>query len=385
MTVAVGLVALLALAPACGATTRGDPSPVDAGSGGSGGSGGSAGTAGSDASIDTGADGPGSKCDCAPGVHNTSIVTLSDTSELWSYDPGTNQFTKLSALNCPGQSKPYSLAIDRSGLAWMLFASSNDLMTVNVNTPAACADPGYVPNQGGFGLFGMTFTRSSASGPCEKLYAHSYSGAPAFGEGPGAGTLGVMDPITTTLQTLATIDYDGGELAGSGDGRLFAFAGVNPAKLIEYDATDGSVLSTMPLTGFSKTTASAFAFFGGDIYFFTEATPAECDPCLQQACGSAYAACKADATCSDAMQCALGQFSIDDACGGMMGEPMLTCLGSTCAAECLPAKLNRRSQVHRLDYDGSDDAGGGLAKVLAKAPIRVVGADASTCVKFQPR
>jgi hypothetical protein len=72
------------------------------------------------------------------------------------------------------------------------------------------------------------------------------------------------------MQQLGIIDYDGGELSGTGDGRLFAFAGASPAKLVEYDKTDASVIDTLPLDTLELTNAFAFAFFGGDFYFFTE-------------------------------------------------------------------------------------------------------------------
>ena len=45
-----------------------------------------------------------------------------------------------------------------------------------------------------------------------------------------------------TREILAMVDYDGGEIDGTGDGRLFAFAGTEPAKLIEFDRETGEVM-----------------------------------------------------------------------------------------------------------------------------------------------
>ncbi len=379
MAVSARLAIVGVIAAACAGTT--DAGPTGSTPGQDAGA-----DAGNDSSIALdGAEDSGASCACSPGLHNQSIVVLSDKAELLSYDPIANQFQSITTLDCLGQEKPFSLAVDARGKAWIILSPSNDLITVDVNAPAGCEDPGYSPNQAGFGLFGMSFSTASAADRCERIFALSYSGNGYFKEGPGLGLLGVLDPSTLTLSKIASIDYDGGELAGTGDGRLFAFAGDSPAKLVEYDKSTGTALSTTPLTGLEKTTASAFAFFGGDIYFFTEATPAECTPCLEQNCASTLAACQADSVCAEAFACALGQFDITDDCGGLMSAEMQSCV-ATCSAECLPSALNRKSWVHRLDFDSSDDGGGsGLTLVNPQAPVRIVGADASTCVAYQPR
>src|SRR5690606_8537571 len=71
------------------------------------------------------------------------------------------------------------------------------------------------------------------------------------------------------MEEIGPINYDGGELTGTGDGRLFAFAG-SPAKLIEYDKDTAEVVATEQLN-MSLTNAFAFGFYGGDFYLFTEA------------------------------------------------------------------------------------------------------------------
>jgi hypothetical protein len=282
-------------------------------------------------------------------------------------------------LSCPGQSQAFSMAVDARGRAWILFASSQDLRVVDVNTPAGCENPGYTPGQAGFGLFGMAFSSVGAADGCEHVFLHSYSGSGPFDEGPGIGALGELDPASTTITKIADIDYDGGELAGTGNGRLFAFTGVNPAKLVEYDKQSGAPISTMPLTGFSKTQASAFAFFAGDIYFFTEQKPPACTPCLEENCGAVYAQCVADPACAEALKCAQEQYDITDECGGIMPAELQSCISATCLPECFPHALDRKSWVHRLDPQGN------LTLFNPEAPIRIVGAGSSTCVAYQPR
>lgn len=370
-------VLVMASAACSGGTVEG---PRDAGGGGGGGNGGSG---GSDIHVDGGGGGPGI-CDCIPGVHGDSIFVLSSSAEIWTYNPTSNAFSLVAPASCGGSETPYSMAVDRAGRAWVLYADTHDVFTIDVNHPAGCQDPGFSPDQAGFGLFGMAFSANGPGDPCSELYVHTYDGAGPFGEGPGAGTLGVVDPATLSLSAIGSIDYDGGELAGTADGRLFAFAGVNPVKLIEYDKTTAKPITTLPLVGFSKTGASAFAFYRGDVYFFTDAYPAACDPCLQQNCGAVYAACKADPACAEQIACVLGLGDFTDACGGGLPAELQQCLIGPCQPECFVPDDQKMSQVTRLDYDDSEGQGQVLTVVNGAAPIRVVGAGVSTCVPVVP-
>ena len=200
---------------------------------------------------------------------NTDLIyVLSDDGELWSFDPQNNMFSLIAAgLGCP-QSSAFSMSVDRNGYALVMF-QNDDIYTVDVNNPNMCADPGYQPGQLGFNKFGMGFVSNSQFDPCDKLYAHSWSGQGGFGEGMNAGRLGRMDAEDLVMEEIGFINYDGGELTGTGDGRLFAFAGA-PAKLIEYDKDTAEVIATEQLN-MSLTNAFAFAFYGGDFYMFTEA------------------------------------------------------------------------------------------------------------------
>ena len=126
-----------------------------------------------------------------------------------------------------------------------------------------------MPGNLGFQYPGVAFVSNDTLDVCEKLYMLNYGGEGPFAEGEGIGQLGVYDPADGSVEVLATIDYDGGELDGTGDGRLFAFAGA-PAKLVEYDKDTAQVIATEQLN-MSLTNAFAFAFYGGDFYMFTEA------------------------------------------------------------------------------------------------------------------
>ena len=321
-------------------------------------------------------------CACAPGAHNDRIFVLSDDAELWSYDPMTDAFELVTPVRCGGSTRAFSMAVDALGLAWMLFADTEDIFTIDVNDPGvACLDPGYVPGREGFGLFGMSFATDTALDACADLYMFSYSGDGPFREGPDLGQLGALDPDALTVRTITSVDFDGGELAGTGDGRLFAFAGDEPSKLIEYDKDNGEVLDVTELPDIRRTNANAFSFFAGDAWFFTEAPPALCPACLEAECPDAWTACQGDEVCLEQLQCAQDAADVTDECGGLLSAEMMSCL-STCTDECLVSLRARVSRVTRFDFDGTE--GGGATVVVEEAPIRVVGAGASTCVTTSP-
>jgi hypothetical protein len=368
---------LLLWTGACASAGAGDPHSTggaDAGTDGAGG-------VDAEPPLDSG---PGTGCGCTPGSHNELIYVLSDNGELWTYDPESSSFGSVTGLNC-GTNSPYSMAVDPFGMAWILLTGTSDIHTIDVNQPNGCGDSGYKPGQQGFGLFGMAFATNSATEPCAKLYVHTYSGAGPFGEGPNAGALGVMDPESLTLSKIADIDYNGGELAGTGDGRLFAFAGQNPAKLIEYDKSTGMVLDLIALDGFHKTNASAFAFYRGDAYFFTEAPPSGCASCLDQTCPQLRSSCLAQPACAEDLACAIAAGDISDVCGGSLPQALQDCVFVQCGPECFPPPSDKISQVTQLDYDGSGGQGRTMTVVNPAAPIRIVGAGASTCVQTIPR
>ncbi len=214
-------------------------------------------------------DGDGDATQCPCGENADLVYVLSDSSELWTYSPQVNQFTQLGTFDCGIPPTTFSMGVARSGTAWIMHRPDGDIFHVDVNNANQCSDPGYFPGQSGFDLFGMAFASNSAVDPCDKLYAHTFDDID-WSEGPGVGQLGRVDPKSLDLSPIGPINYNGGELTGTGDGRLFAFAGVPNAKLIEYDKSTGGEKQVIDLGGLQLTYAFAFAFWGGDFYFFTE-------------------------------------------------------------------------------------------------------------------
>ena len=322
-------------------------------------------------------------CECAPGTD--VIHVLSDDGQLWTYDPVANAFGLVGKIPC-GDFAPFSMAVDRQGQAWVLLLDNiphatvdKGLFKVPIADASACEPVAYT--EGLFGVFGMSFVTNGPPDTCEKLYVHSYSGSGPFAEGPGIGSLGVLDDETGILDVVGPLNFDGGELAGTGDGRLFTFAGVDPVKLVELDKDTGTEITVLPLDGVSKTSASAMAFYGGDFYLFAESANPGCTPCLETSCTDELMACEAEPGCSQVLECLLASGGDAPECQGDLpgaAGPLRDCLFASCIDDC--AATGVVSRVLHVDWDESDGAGPAVTEVESFAPIRIVGAGSSTCV-----
>lgn len=208
-------------------------------------------------------------CDCAE--HSDLIYLLSSDHSLWRFNPKTKAFEDLGGLDCKASplDTPFSLGVDRHSKAWVQMQPSGKIYVANTLAQNACVDSGYEPGDFEFHSFGMAFMDKPSDASCEQLYMHSFDGL-IWSEGEGVGAMGHLDPESMKARTIGRINFNGGELSGTRDGRLFAFAG-EPAKLIEYDPDTAATKKVTPLGGLSLSLAFAFAFWGGDFYFFTQA------------------------------------------------------------------------------------------------------------------
>ena len=193
------------------------------------------------------------------------IFVLSITAELWKFFPLDNTLIPLGAIGCDLPPVTYSMAVDRTGYAWVQY-QSGELRKVAVVDPAMCTNPGYPLGQTDITNFGMDFVSNSQFDACDRIYGNT---APGLPESPQIADFFSIDPVTLKVQPIGPTDYGTAEVTGTGDGRAFLFAGANPAKLVEIDKSNGAKLGVTPLPGVELGSAWAFAFFGGDFYFFT--------------------------------------------------------------------------------------------------------------------
>ena len=193
------------------------------------------------------------------------IFVLSITAQLWKYFPETNSFDQLGPIGCDLPPQTFSMAVDRTGFAWVQY-QGGELRKVSVTNVANCTNPNYPLGQTAVPNFGMAFVSNSESDACDRIYGNTASGLP---EGNNIADFFSIDPLTLKVAQVGKSNYGTAEVTGTGDGRAFFFAGQNPAKLVEIDKATGKSLNVIPLPGVELGGAWAFAFFAGDFYFFT--------------------------------------------------------------------------------------------------------------------
>ncbi|MEB2310736.1 MAG: hypothetical protein OZ921_10060 [Sorangiineae bacterium] len=235
-----------------------------------------------DAAIDAAIDAPEDVFDAPPdrpiidcvdaGI--TYVYLISSENRLLRFYPPSASFHTIGNIACPaGGASPFSMAVDREGIAFVLY-NDGELFRVSTLT-ASCERTGFVPGQQGFpSVFGMGFV-ANAEGGGETLYV---AGTGSVGSG-GPAELARVEPATFELTRVGQLDRIIGdpELTGTGEGNLYAFAPGSPrAHLSELEPTRAAVRDdTLLDLGSGDISAWAFAFWGGDFYFFTSKTTGE--------------------------------------------------------------------------------------------------------------
>lgn len=213
------------------------------------------------------------RLDC-PDAEATLVYVVTTDNELFSFFPTDGSFKFISNIACPAPAgaSPFSMAVDRRGVAQVLFTDDR-LYRVSTATGACVATP-YVPGQQGFTAFGMGYATNDI-GPTETLFV--------------AGT---RDQVQITSPGLARIDTTNfalskvgpfvpdiarAELTGTGDGRLFAFYTKGPDNgppsfIGEINTATAQVVAETPFPTVDQGNGWAFAFWGGDFYMFTDPT-----------------------------------------------------------------------------------------------------------------
>jgi hypothetical protein len=209
--------------------------------------------------------GTGNQTGCSEAAKLVYVVT--DSNELYSFAPNTSTFTKVGQLDCPaGSATPNSMAVDRSGNAWVNF-SDGALFKVST-ADGSCQATAYPKGQGGLTRFGMAFATESATSEKETLYV---VGIESNNKGHGLASIDLSTMKLTALGDFsASLAGQSAELTGTGDGRLFGFFTTQPnATLAEIDKGSGATSNVSSLTGVNTGSAWAFSFWGGDFWFYT--------------------------------------------------------------------------------------------------------------------
>jgi hypothetical protein len=224
--------------------------------------------------------GDNSACPCQGVLDGIYVLNSNTPPSVWFFDPPANTFTEVGVLGCnPGAGwTANSMAIDRAGYAWVNYydqiAETGRIYRAPLSDLQACEQLPY-NNPGSWWLLGMGYAAVGESNDCDELFVYRsdrYFEYPNFG--PGGAELGQYVEATSQIDVIGPTEFPVAELTGTGDGRLFAFAalGGNEASLINLDKNTGAKIEEIEL-GIDITNAFAFAFWGGDVYFFTETAP----------------------------------------------------------------------------------------------------------------
>lgn len=208
--------------------------------------------------------------DCADTARLVYVVSAQD--DLYSFAPDKGAFTKVGTLTCAaGGATPNSMAIDRSGTAWVNYTDGT-LWKVSTEN-ASCQATTFQPNQAGFLKMGMAFSKG-AKAKSETLYIVGLDGANSS-VGKGFGTIDLETMQLTMLGDFSgELAGRGAELTGTGDGRLFGFFTTKPASLAQINGASGATTGTTPLNSVNTGESWAFSFWGGDFWFYTSPSKA---------------------------------------------------------------------------------------------------------------
>ena len=210
------------------------------------------------------------RIDC-PDAEATLVYVVTTENELFSFYPVDGSFKFISKIACPAPAgdTPFSMAVDRKGVAYVEFT---DQRIYRVSTATgACIGTSFQPNQQGFGNFGMGYATNDV-GPTETLFVAGTrdQNMPAS---PGLARINTSTFQLTKVGNFVP-DIARAELSGTGDGRLYAFytKGIGngpPSYIGEIDTNTAAVVAETPFPTVDQGNGWAFAFWGGDFYMFT--------------------------------------------------------------------------------------------------------------------
>jgi hypothetical protein len=206
------------------------------------------------------------KTDCTD-PDATQIYVITSADELLAFDPHVGSFKLISKISCPNAfgATPFSMAVDRKGTAYSVFQNGS-IYKIRTST-GACAETDYEAGQSGFFTFGMGFS-TDEGGPSETLFVAS------DGMDNTTPSLASIDTKSFVLSPVSALGppLAGMELTGTGDGRLFGFVG-DPSgagtRLVRVDKETAELSLEATFPSLELGGGWAFAFWGGDFWFFT--------------------------------------------------------------------------------------------------------------------
>ncbi|CAN5689223.1 hypothetical protein BH11MYX3_BH11MYX3_36910 [soil metagenome] len=199
-------------------------------------------------------------------LHDIELIYVVDNdSNLYSFDPRKlpgDPFHRIAKRACGETRTLNSMAVDRSGVAWLDYHSGVVHRASIVD--GHCSTPDSTP-RGAPNNFGMGFVSDGPKATSEKLFVAG------GGDTKSLAVLDTSDPPTwTAIGPLDEPEHP--ELTGTGDGRLFAyFPAPGRGFIEELDRTTARPIGKpwVLRDPASHVSAYAFAHWGGVFYVFT--------------------------------------------------------------------------------------------------------------------
>jgi hypothetical protein len=219
--------------------------------------------------------------DAAPAASDCSdasklvYVIADQTNVMYSFAPDTLVFTPLGVPKCQTAASVNSMAVDRSGYAWINY-DDGSIWKVDTST-MACTATTFMSGQAGFSPnLSMGFSSDTSGSIAETLFVADNTGDDTtIADGKGAARVDLGTMTLTPLGGPFTGQVAGwrGELTGTGDARLFGFFTTTPAYLAEIQKANGTTPVAAVLPGVDATMGGyAFSFWGGKFWFYTAST-----------------------------------------------------------------------------------------------------------------
>jgi hypothetical protein len=197
---------------------------------------------------------------------NKLIYLVDDRNNFLSYDPRKNgdPFRLIGNLNCNDYTSPFSMSVDRQGIAWVGYQSGN-VFKVDIHT-AKCEPSGFIAGSAGSRTFGMGFATDDSSAKNEKLYI-----AGEFGSKLSVIDTSKTPPTPAGVGTIQASEGSNPELTGTSEGKLFGFFPVSygTSFIQEIDKKSGNAVGQKWNVGeIGQISAWAFAQWGGMFFVF---------------------------------------------------------------------------------------------------------------------
>ena len=189
--------------------------------------------------------------------YTSDLVYVIDRADeaIYLFDPTDYSFDLVGELDCGiFAGSPGSMSVSRDGYAYVRY-SDNTVYQVDLES-MECVETSYDVD---FGGFGMGYATNSGSTWRDQLYVAN------------ANEIAVVNTDTWNLSVIGSLPSQS-ELTGNADGELWAILPLEtPAKLVEVNKTNGSIVDTINLSSMPNPTdidTFAFATWGGEFWVF---------------------------------------------------------------------------------------------------------------------